>query len=327
MAQSYFLELGEVACRCMEEMDPSIQLHGAKVRAGGHISIVLPSQFYLSVCFANADEQWWIFKASLCVWCRNAVPWHFEKCTFCFQSWSLSRILLLCWVTRKLGMCKDYNTEHQLVQGLDPKIFSLCSGLLCCACRRLYVGKAFPLISFQQSKPVLNLLFLFPGWVDTIIGEGSVVPWSLSHPWWKPLCFLFFVASGGAGHGCPAAAQTRLPHCPWAEGACQCGKCEIPPHWAPSLHSAKSLAQTQINNCRGAGRDSDCSFLDASMDNFWRLPAVIWQLFLSGDRCVGFYFFYMMLTLCLCLFPTLAAWCSSESWKNSTDFLCVITAA
>lgn len=34
MAQSYFLGLGEVACRCMEEMDPSIQLHGAKVRAG-----------------------------------------------------------------------------------------------------------------------------------------------------------------------------------------------------------------------------------------------------------------------------------------------------
>ncbi|NWR89796.1 HEAT6 protein, partial [Furnarius figulus] len=31
MAQSYFLALGEVACRCMEEMDPSIQLHGAKL--------------------------------------------------------------------------------------------------------------------------------------------------------------------------------------------------------------------------------------------------------------------------------------------------------
>ncbi|XP_062363094.1 HEAT repeat-containing protein 6 [Cinclus cinclus] len=31
MAQGYFLELGEVACRCMEEMDPSIQLHGAKL--------------------------------------------------------------------------------------------------------------------------------------------------------------------------------------------------------------------------------------------------------------------------------------------------------
>ncbi|KFQ91507.1 HEAT repeat-containing protein 6, partial [Nipponia nippon] len=31
VAQSYFLELGEVACRCMEEMDPSIQLHGAKL--------------------------------------------------------------------------------------------------------------------------------------------------------------------------------------------------------------------------------------------------------------------------------------------------------
>ncbi|XP_074016722.1 HEAT repeat-containing protein 6 [Numenius arquata] len=31
MAQTYFLELGEVACRCMEEMDPSIQLHGAKL--------------------------------------------------------------------------------------------------------------------------------------------------------------------------------------------------------------------------------------------------------------------------------------------------------
>ncbi|NXT26607.1 HEAT6 protein, partial [Syrrhaptes paradoxus] len=31
MAQSYFLELGEVACRCMEEVDPSIQLHGAKL--------------------------------------------------------------------------------------------------------------------------------------------------------------------------------------------------------------------------------------------------------------------------------------------------------
>ncbi|XP_054250250.1 HEAT repeat-containing protein 6 [Indicator indicator] len=31
LAQSYFLELGEVACRCVEEMDPSIQLHGAKL--------------------------------------------------------------------------------------------------------------------------------------------------------------------------------------------------------------------------------------------------------------------------------------------------------
>uniref|UniRef100_A0A8C4KG96 HEAT repeat-containing protein 6 n=1 Tax=Dromaius novaehollandiae TaxID=8790 RepID=A0A8C4KG96_DRONO len=31
MAQSYLLELGEVACKCMEEMDPSIQLHGAKL--------------------------------------------------------------------------------------------------------------------------------------------------------------------------------------------------------------------------------------------------------------------------------------------------------
>ncbi|KAM6242298.1 HEAT repeat-containing protein 6 isoform 1-T1 [Porphyrio hochstetteri] len=31
VAQSYFLELGEVACRCMEEMDPSVQLHGAKL--------------------------------------------------------------------------------------------------------------------------------------------------------------------------------------------------------------------------------------------------------------------------------------------------------
>ncbi|XP_063029824.1 HEAT repeat-containing protein 6 [Melospiza melodia melodia] len=31
VAQSYFLGLGEVACRCMEEMDPSIQLHGAKL--------------------------------------------------------------------------------------------------------------------------------------------------------------------------------------------------------------------------------------------------------------------------------------------------------
>ncbi|XP_029468389.1 HEAT repeat-containing protein 6 [Rhinatrema bivittatum] len=31
MAQDYLLELGEVACKCMEEMDPSIQLHGAKL--------------------------------------------------------------------------------------------------------------------------------------------------------------------------------------------------------------------------------------------------------------------------------------------------------
>ncbi|OXB79080.1 UNVERIFIED_CONTAM: hypothetical protein H355_005956 [Colinus virginianus] len=31
MAQSYLLELGEVACKCMEETDPSIQLHGAKL--------------------------------------------------------------------------------------------------------------------------------------------------------------------------------------------------------------------------------------------------------------------------------------------------------
>lgn len=32
VSQSYLLELGEVACKCMEETDPSIQLHGAKVR-------------------------------------------------------------------------------------------------------------------------------------------------------------------------------------------------------------------------------------------------------------------------------------------------------
>uniref|UniRef100_A0A8B9CMJ7 HEAT repeat-containing protein 6 n=1 Tax=Anser brachyrhynchus TaxID=132585 RepID=A0A8B9CMJ7_9AVES len=31
MAQTYLLELGEVACKCMEEVDPSIQLHGAKL--------------------------------------------------------------------------------------------------------------------------------------------------------------------------------------------------------------------------------------------------------------------------------------------------------
>ncbi|KAM9177392.1 HEAT repeat-containing protein 6 isoform 2-T2 [Mergus octosetaceus] len=31
MAQTYLIELGEVACKCMEEMDPSIQLHGAKL--------------------------------------------------------------------------------------------------------------------------------------------------------------------------------------------------------------------------------------------------------------------------------------------------------
>uniref|UniRef100_A0A8C0QIG5 HEAT repeat-containing protein 6 n=1 Tax=Chelonoidis abingdonii TaxID=106734 RepID=A0A8C0QIG5_CHEAB len=31
VAQSYLLELGEVACKCMEETDPSIQLHGAKL--------------------------------------------------------------------------------------------------------------------------------------------------------------------------------------------------------------------------------------------------------------------------------------------------------
>lgn len=193
----------------------------------------------------------------------------------------------------------------------DPKISSLCSTLLRCSSWRLDVGRAFPLISVlagtEQSRPVLNLLFLFLGWIDAVLGEGSVVPWSLSHPWWKPPCFLFFVAPGGAGHGCPAAAQTRLPHCPWAEGACQCGKCEIPPHRAPPLDSAKPLAQTQINNCREAGRDSGCGFMDASMDSFCRLPAVIWHLFLPLDRCVGFYFFYVILALSLCLSPTLAA--------------------
>ncbi|XP_054857707.1 HEAT repeat-containing protein 6 [Eublepharis macularius] len=31
VSQSYLLELGEVVCRCMEEMDPSIQLHAAKL--------------------------------------------------------------------------------------------------------------------------------------------------------------------------------------------------------------------------------------------------------------------------------------------------------
>ncbi|XP_019348983.2 HEAT repeat-containing protein 6 isoform X2 [Alligator mississippiensis] len=31
MAQNYLLEFGEVACKCMEEADPSIQLHGAKL--------------------------------------------------------------------------------------------------------------------------------------------------------------------------------------------------------------------------------------------------------------------------------------------------------
>lgn len=222
--------------------------------------------------------------------------------------------------TLSISCCRDWT--------LWPKDFFLCSSLLCCVYRRLYVGKAFPLISVlagtEQSKPVLNLSFLFPGWVDAVLGEGSVVPWSLSHPWWKPPCFLFFVASGGAGHGCPAAAQTWLPHCPWAEGACQRGKCEIPPHWAPSLASAKSLAQTQINNCREAGRDSDCSFLDASRDNFWRLPAVIWQLLLSVDRCVGFYFFYMMLALCLCLsFSQLLQLAVAQRAGGTALILCV----
>ncbi|XP_063152876.1 HEAT repeat-containing protein 6 isoform X2 [Candoia aspera] len=31
LCQSYLLELGEVACKCMEEADPSLQLHGAKL--------------------------------------------------------------------------------------------------------------------------------------------------------------------------------------------------------------------------------------------------------------------------------------------------------
>ncbi|XP_069470765.1 HEAT repeat-containing protein 6 isoform X2 [Ambystoma mexicanum] len=31
LAQNYLIELGEVACKCMEETDPSIQLHGAKL--------------------------------------------------------------------------------------------------------------------------------------------------------------------------------------------------------------------------------------------------------------------------------------------------------
>ncbi|XP_042298655.1 HEAT repeat-containing protein 6 [Sceloporus undulatus] len=31
VAQSYLLELGQVACKCMEETDPAIQLHGAKL--------------------------------------------------------------------------------------------------------------------------------------------------------------------------------------------------------------------------------------------------------------------------------------------------------
>ncbi|KAJ1185508.1 hypothetical protein NDU88_002300 [Pleurodeles waltl] len=31
LAQNYLLELGDVACKCMEETDPSIQLHGAKL--------------------------------------------------------------------------------------------------------------------------------------------------------------------------------------------------------------------------------------------------------------------------------------------------------
>ncbi|KAM9320166.1 HEAT repeat-containing protein 6 [Gastrophryne carolinensis] len=31
LAQSYLMELGEVACKCMQEMDASIQLHGAKL--------------------------------------------------------------------------------------------------------------------------------------------------------------------------------------------------------------------------------------------------------------------------------------------------------
>lgn len=32
IAQSYLLELGDVACKCMKEADPSVQLHGAKVK-------------------------------------------------------------------------------------------------------------------------------------------------------------------------------------------------------------------------------------------------------------------------------------------------------
>uniref|UniRef100_A0A2K5XPA5 HEAT repeat-containing protein 6 n=1 Tax=Mandrillus leucophaeus TaxID=9568 RepID=A0A2K5XPA5_MANLE len=34
MTQAYLMELGEVICKCMGEADPSIQLHGAKLRVG-----------------------------------------------------------------------------------------------------------------------------------------------------------------------------------------------------------------------------------------------------------------------------------------------------
>lgn len=194
MAQGYFLELGEVACRCMEEMDPSIQLHGAKVRAGGHISVVLPSQFYLSVL---CKCRWVVMNTqSICV-CdvemqypdtlRNAPSASSLEVSaeFCCSAESPGSLGSARTPTLSISWCRDWT--------LWPKDFLLCSSLLCCACSRLYVGKAFPLISVlagtEQSKPILNLFFLFPGWVDAVLGEGSVVPWSLSHPWWKPPWF------------------------------------------------------------------------------------------------------------------------------------------
>uniref|UniRef100_A0A2K5H7C6 HEAT repeat-containing protein 6 n=1 Tax=Colobus angolensis palliatus TaxID=336983 RepID=A0A2K5H7C6_COLAP len=37
MTQAYLMELGEVICKCMGEADPSIQLHGAKLRVGSPV--------------------------------------------------------------------------------------------------------------------------------------------------------------------------------------------------------------------------------------------------------------------------------------------------
>jgi hypothetical protein len=45
VAQLYLMELGEVICKCMEEADPSIQLHGAKVISFQATCFFLPRDF------------------------------------------------------------------------------------------------------------------------------------------------------------------------------------------------------------------------------------------------------------------------------------------
>uniref|UniRef100_A0A2D4MLJ4 Uncharacterized protein n=2 Tax=Micrurus spixii TaxID=129469 RepID=A0A2D4MLJ4_9SAUR len=58
LAQSFLLELGEVACKCMEEADPSLQLHGAKVSTNIHLMQICSSRSPWITCGLGQLIMW-----------------------------------------------------------------------------------------------------------------------------------------------------------------------------------------------------------------------------------------------------------------------------